>query len=96
MTGVGHESVTLGCLALERNSAYRKGDWLYERRRPRAGACVPRFRYFYDESELKAWIPTVQQLAREADRVHVLFNNCYRDYAARNALQMADLLAVGH
>jgi uncharacterized protein YecE (DUF72 family) len=33
--------------------------------------------------------------AREkASEVHVLLNNCYRDYAQRNARQVADLLDV--
>jgi uncharacterized protein YecE (DUF72 family) len=34
----------------------------------------------------------VEQLAEKASEVHVLLNNCYRDYAQRNARQLADLL----
>jgi len=57
-------------------------------------SAAERFRYRYSEDELKDWIPSVRHLAEEADRVHVLFNNCYGDYAARNALQLADLLGT--
>jgi uncharacterized protein YecE (DUF72 family) len=35
----------------------------------------------------------VRALAEQAERVHVLMNNCYRDYAVRNARQLAGLLA---
>ena len=58
-------------------------------------SAAERFRYLYGEEVLREWVPTVERLVGEAGRVHVLFNNCYRDYAARNALQMADLLGAG-
>jgi uncharacterized protein YecE (DUF72 family) len=51
-----------------------------------------RFNYLYTPEELGEWVPRVRQLAREAEEVHVLFNNCYRDYAVRNARQMAQAL----
>jgi hypothetical protein len=34
----------------------------------------------------------VRSLAAEATAVHVLFNNCHRDSAVRNAKELADLL----
>lgn len=40
-------------------------------------------------------MPTVERLASKADRVHVLFNNCYRDFGMRNAVQLAKLLRAG-
>src|SRR5512144_3192535 len=52
-----------------------------------------RFRYLYSEDELRGWVGPVRALAEQAERVHVLMNNCYRDYAVRNARQMAGLLA---
>ena len=52
-----------------------------------------RFGYLYDEEELKEWAPKVAALAEDADTTHVLFNNCYRDYAQRNAAQLAALFA---
>jgi uncharacterized protein YecE (DUF72 family) len=51
-----------------------------------------RFGYEYGEDELRQWAPKVEQLAEKASEVHVLLNNCYRDYAQRNARQLADLI----
>jgi uncharacterized protein YecE (DUF72 family) len=51
-----------------------------------------RFLYRYDEDELKDWAPKVRKLARETEATHVLFNNCYRDYAHVNAQQFEALL----
>jgi uncharacterized protein YecE (DUF72 family) len=51
-----------------------------------------RFGYLYSEKELSEWAPRVEQLAERAGDVHVLLNNCYRDYAQVNARQLADLL----
>ena len=53
---------------------------------------VERFRYLYDEDELRDWVPRMQEVAARADDVHVLFNNCYANYGATNALQLAELL----
>jgi len=51
-----------------------------------------RFGYHYTEAELAEWAPRVRALARDAATTHVLFNNCYRDYAQTNAQQLAALL----
>ena len=51
-----------------------------------------RFGYRYSDGELKEWAPKVRHLAERADATHVLFNNCYRDYAQVNAQQLAALL----
>jgi uncharacterized protein YecE (DUF72 family) len=53
-----------------------------------------RFGYHYSERELGEWAPKVRALAEDAATTHVLFNNCYRDYAQTNARQLADLLKV--
>ena len=53
-----------------------------------------RFDYLYREEELAEWAPRVQQLARESREVHVLMNNCQRDYAVRNARQMAEMVGA--
>ena len=53
-----------------------------------------RFGYRYSSEELSDWAPKVRSLAEQADLTHVLFNNCYRDYAQVNARQLADLLGV--
>ena len=51
-----------------------------------------RFGYRYTEDELNEWAPRIAGLARDAQETHVLFNNCYRDYAQANARQLAGLL----
>ncbi|MGH2821189.1 MAG: DUF72 domain-containing protein [Actinomycetota bacterium] len=51
-----------------------------------------RFGYLYSEEELGEWSPRVEELAGQAKRTHVLMNNCYRDYAQRNARELAELL----
>jgi len=53
-----------------------------------------RFGYRYSERELREWAPRVTELADSAAAAHVLFNNCYSDYAQVNARQLADLLKV--
>jgi uncharacterized protein YecE (DUF72 family) len=52
-----------------------------------------RFDYKYSDKELKDWAGQVKKLAADADETHVVFNNCYRDYAHRNAQQLEGLLA---
>jgi uncharacterized protein YecE (DUF72 family) len=51
-----------------------------------------RFGYDYSDAELGEWAPRVRSLAGDAQTTHVLFNNCYRDNAQRNARHFADLL----
>jgi uncharacterized protein YecE (DUF72 family) len=51
-----------------------------------------RFGYRYGTEELTEWAPKVRGLAEQADITHVVFNNCYRDYAQVNAAELADLL----
>ena len=52
-----------------------------------------KFRYVYQPSELKAWVPNLRDMAKQADEVHAIFNNCYADYAVRNAENLAQLLS---
>jgi len=53
-----------------------------------------RFGYHYSGRELQEWAPKVAGLADGAQTSHVVFNNCYRDYAQTNAQQLAALLKV--
>jgi uncharacterized protein YecE (DUF72 family) len=53
---------------------------------------VERFRYLYDTDELADWAPRVRELAARASDTHVLFNNCYANYGASNALELAQVL----
>ncbi|MCL4533533.1 MAG: DUF72 domain-containing protein [Bacteroidetes bacterium] len=51
-----------------------------------------RYRYLYSEQELEQWLPKIGHLAAQTRDLHVLFNNCYRDYAVNNAQALARLL----
>ena len=53
-----------------------------------------RFGYRYSDRELTEWAGNVRQLASKAEDTHVLFNNCYSNYAQVNATQLADLLSA--
>jgi len=53
-----------------------------------------KFGYLYSSQELKDWAPKVRQLAESAGTAHVLMNNCYSDYAQRNAAELVDLLGL--
>lgn len=51
-----------------------------------------KFGYEYSKRELGEWAPRLQKLAGEADATQVFMNNCYSDYAQRNAATLIDLL----
>ena len=53
-----------------------------------------RFGYRYDDKELKKWAGNIKRLAEDAAETHVVFNNCYRDYAQVNAKQLEALFAA--
>ncbi|MGI9023424.1 MAG: DUF72 domain-containing protein [Acidimicrobiales bacterium] len=56
-------------------------------------SAAERFRYRYSTEELLEWVPKVHELAASARRVHLLMNNCYRDYGVDNAAELAALLS---
>jgi uncharacterized protein YecE (DUF72 family) len=60
-----------------------------------AETAADRFEHLYTVDELRQWVPRVAFLAARAPEVHLLFNNCHQDYAARNARQMTELLTEG-
>jgi len=53
-----------------------------------------KFGYRYGEAELDEWAGRLRGLAGQADTTHVLFNNCYRDWAHVNARRLTELLAA--
>ncbi len=53
-----------------------------------------RFRYDYSADELSEWAPKIEGLASQARETHVLMNNCYRDFAVRNARELGDILEI--
>jgi uncharacterized protein YecE (DUF72 family) len=52
-----------------------------------------RFRYLYDREQLSEWVPRVHEVASKTRDVHVLMNNCYANYGATNARELAALLS---
>jgi uncharacterized protein YecE (DUF72 family) len=55
---------------------------------------IERFKYDYPQEELLEWVPKIKDLEEKAKETHALFNNCYRDYAPRNAKTFGDLLSA--
>ena len=53
---------------------------------------VERFRYLYADDELQDWAPKVREAAAQSKDMHVLFNNCYANYGATNAIEFAQML----
>lgn len=51
-----------------------------------------KFGYQYSKKELAEWAPRLRQLAEEAKTTQVFMNNCYQDYAQRNATQLIEFL----
>jgi len=60
----------------------------------RVSTAAERFDYLYSEDELRSWLPRIEQLADEAREVHVLMNNCHRDYSVRNAREIGEMLGL--
>ena len=72
-------------LAVIRFHGHNDAEW-------ESGSVQRRFRYLYSERELRDWVPRVRDLAGATATTHVLFNNCYEDYAQRNGAELARLL----
>jgi uncharacterized protein YecE (DUF72 family) len=73
-------------LAVIRFHGHNDAEW-------ESGDVHKRFKYLYSEEELKQWAPKVKELGESAKQTHALMNNCYRDYAQRNARELAELLS---
>ena len=58
----------------------------------RTRTAAERFRYLYSQADLTELAGPVAEVAGEARETHLLMNNCYRDYAVRNAAELRDLL----
>jgi len=80
--------VTNPRLALLRFHGRNKDTW-YIKDAKHAGE---RFRYLYSKPELSEWVPRIQEVAQKAERVHVLMNNNFSNYAVRNSFDMMELL----
>lgn len=58
----------------------------------RSAGSGDRYDYDYQEDELKEWVRKVAELAEQARRTYLFFNNCHAGQAARNAKLMQELL----
>jgi uncharacterized protein YecE (DUF72 family) len=58
-------------------------------------SAAERFNYEYRERELKEWLPRIEQLAADAEEVHLLMNNCHEDKAVKSARLLGSLLQTG-
>jgi uncharacterized protein YecE (DUF72 family) len=52
-----------------------------------------RYDYLYREEELKEFVPGIKNISKRTAKTLIFFNNCYSGSAAKNAAQMAKLLA---
>jgi len=50
-----------------------------------------RYRYLYDEAQLREWSAKVRETAFNVARVHMTFNNNHANYATTNALEMGQI-----
>jgi len=54
---------------------------------------VEKYRYLYSPAELEKWVSRIVEMAGSAERLHVVFNNCYANYGVTNAAEMIELLS---
>ncbi len=50
--------------------------------------------YKYSEEELKPWVKKIKELETQVNEVFIYFNNHFRAFAPRNAMQLAQLLEL--
>ncbi|CAN5250340.1 DUF72 domain-containing protein [soil metagenome] len=81
-------AVTAPDLALIRFHGRRTETW-----EAKGIPTVERFRYLYAPQQLSEWVPRLREAAGQAREVHVLMNNCYANYGATNARELARLLS---
>lgn len=76
-------------LAMVRFHGHNRENW-----EKKGITTAEKFQYLYKPDELKAWMPRIQELEKGAQEVHAVMNNCYSDYAVRNADDLAGLLGL--
>jgi uncharacterized protein YecE (DUF72 family) len=80
--------VTCPDLAVVRLHGRNRDTWA----RKGLATSAERFNYLYTQTELEELAGPVTRLASDAQRVHVIFNNCHEDKAQRNGAQFGRLL----
>lgn len=79
--------VTSNDIAIVRLHGRREDTW-----EERNEIVSERYRYLYDEAELEEWVHPVLEVAAQVPETHVIFNNCYGNYAPTNAIEFSALL----
>lgn len=51
-----------------------------------------KYRYEYSPEELRVWKNRIEKIPEQTNLAFVIFNNCYQDYAIRNAGMMKELI----
>jgi uncharacterized protein YecE (DUF72 family) len=74
-------------LAMVRFHGRNTGAW-----NVKSDTASERFKYDYTPAELQEWVPRIDALAEQVRETHILMNNCYRDFAVRNASELGGLL----
>ena len=53
--------------------------------------------YLYNQEELEAWVPKVQEIVKQTPKdVYGYFNNHWHGFAARNCVELMELLGMPH
>jgi uncharacterized protein YecE (DUF72 family) len=60
----------------------------------RIKSAAERFKYLYSAEELQEWERPVRHMAERASTTYLMFNNCFADYAPKNAQQMLSLFVT--
>lgn len=82
--------VTSSRLAVVRLHGRRRETW-----EKRHDVVSERYRYLYEDHQLRSWVLPIVDIAKQHQGVHVLFNNNHANYATTNALEMTELLLGG-
>jgi uncharacterized protein YecE (DUF72 family) len=80
-------AVTTQGLAIVRLHGRRSETW-----GARDASVAEKYRYLYDRDVLEEWLNVILGLGEQAERIHVVFNNCYANYGTTNAVELARLL----
>jgi uncharacterized protein YecE (DUF72 family) len=83
-----HVQITRKQLFILRLHGQRSDTWA-----ARGIPVVEKYRYLYSLPELNAWVEKILAVTGRAERIHVIFNNCYANYGAVNAAEMIRALS---
>ncbi len=59
-------------------------------------ARINRYDYLYSRGQLETWVPTVRLLSEHARISRIYFNNHGRAKAAKNAMELMDMMGIEH